>query len=55
MFLKQKKQARYLERKDYSSNPKRAKTNMGESSTTSGLDILDENEPLDGSDNQSSD
>ena len=53
--IETKKQARYLERKDYSSNPKRAKTNMGESSTTSGLDILDENEPLDESDNEGSD
>ena len=53
--IETKKQARYLERKDYSSNPKRAKTNMGESSTTSGLDILDENEPLDESENEGSD
>ena len=53
-FIETKKQIRYLERKDYISNQKRAKTKIGESSTSSGLDISDENEPLDGSDNQDS-
>ena len=54
-FVETKRRIRYLERKDYSSNPKRAKTIIGESSTSSELAISDENEPLDGSDNQSSD
>ena len=53
-FIETKKQIRYLERKNYSSNPRRAKTKIGESSTSSGLDISDENEPLDWSDNQDS-